>query len=610
MPASIDFRDSTPVSTEFADSYFMPGQGLAESQSVFIEASHLAERFGALNDDELFVIGETGFGTGLNCLLAARCFNQHAPACARLHLVSAELHPLTPADLVRALGAWPELVKWSRPLQRYWPAPAPGYHRIRLADNIELTLMLGDAAEMWDCARMDIDAWFLDGFAPARNPDMWAERLFQAMAKRSRPGSTVATFTAAGEVRRGLQQAGFRVSKVDGFGLKRHRLIARYPGQETSQRLKRGHALIAGAGLAGATTARAFAERGWQVTVADPTGIAQGASGNHTGVIHTTPSAHLNPQNRFYQHGLAHALGWFDRLGFPRSDNDGRLNGIIHQPPDQRLRHKFESAKSTGAWPAALLQKGDNDTFLTPGGFIRPQAWCRLLLDHPNIEFHQHGVMKFGSGQPVRTLMDNGEEIESDILVLCTAIAAKILPGLGWLPLKSSRGQVSYCRATRTSQSWQQAVCHAGYLTPAIDGRHSVGATFDRGSATPQIRAADDQANLEQLERYLPDHYRDLGGKQIKVVGQRAAIRCQSPDTLPLVGSLPNPCANPHVIEPGIWLNLAHGSRGITHAPLGAELLADLAGACPLPADPGIVAALAPSRFIIRKRRRQPHWQP
>ena len=610
VPASVEFDHDTPISTGFDDTYFMPGQGPDESRVVFIEASQLAERFRTLADDEYLVIGESGFGTGLNCLLAARCFAKHAPPAARLHLVSAELHPLLPTDLARALDYWPELARWTGPLQRDWPAPAPGYHRIRLADNIELTLMFGDAAELWTHSSFEVDAWFLDGFAPSRNPAMWSEALFKALAAKSRPGCTVATFTAAGQVRRGLEQVGFKVHRIEGFGRKRHRLIAQWPGHARPRKLRRGRVLIAGAGLAGATTARAFAERGWQVRVTDPAGIANGASGNRLGVIHSTPSAHLTPQNRFYQLGLSHALRWFDRLGFPRCDREGRLNGVLHFPPDERARTKFTRALKSGYWPAALLRRHEEVGFITPGGFISPRAWCEFLLDYPGIAVTEQAIEGFRTDPKLQIGMDDGSTVQAEFLVICTAYAAKGLAGLGWLPLKSSRGQVSHCRATSDSRSWQQAFCHAGYLTPAVDGLHSFGATFDHDSDRPVISPEDDRINLAQLEQHLPAHFQALGGKDIDVVDQRAGLRCHSRDTLPLVGALPNPCHNPHIIESSVGLNLAHGSRAITHAPLCADLLADFAGGYPLPADPGLVDALAPERFILRKRRRDPKWMP
>jgi tRNA 5-methylaminomethyl-2-thiouridine biosynthesis bifunctional protein len=609
--AKVSFDADTPVSDRFQDSYFMRGRGPEESQAVFIDASQLTQRFSSLTDRDLFVIGETGFGTGLNCLLAARCFLDQAPAGARLHLISAELHPLAIADLRRALSHWPQLSKLGARLLEQWPPPTPGYHRLRLAESVDLTLMLGDACLMWRDSRAKVDAWFLDGFAPARNPDMWQPRLFKALARRSRPGATLATFSAAGAVRRSLSQAGFEVRRESGFADKRHRLTGRWPGLYQAQRLVIGTAVVAGAGLAGATTARALAERGWTVKVMDPAGISRGASGNLAGVVYSTPSAHLNAQNRFYQSALCQALRWFDRLGFPAGAEDGRLNNLIQYPADARAADKLVSAMTSGAWPGALLESSSDGGYLLKGaGFIRPQRWCRHLLDHPAIEVRQQALKQFTRGPEVKIEYSNGNHETADRLVVATAGAARQLPGLEWLNFKLIRGQVSYCAATAESESWQQAICHAGYLTPALDGLHCVGATFDLKNNQPVTDEADDEANLSQLRTYLPEHWAALGGTNIQVIGQRAAVRCQSTDFLPLAGPLPDPSQQPHALVSNIDLTLAHGSRGITHTPLCADLIADSATGLPLPADPGMVRALAPERFIIRKRRRQPDWQP
>jgi len=343
--ARVEFAGDTPRSLEFDDNYFMAGRGIEESQAVFVEANHLPERFGALRSGELFVVGETGFGTGLNVLLAAECFSRCAPTGARLQIISAEKFPLTLADLRQALSHWPSLAAWARRLINDYPPPVPGYHRIRLGDTIDLILMYGDAAELWRQSGATVDAWFLDGFAPARNGEMWSPGLFQSLAQRSRPGATLATFTAAGEVRRGLSAAGFDAEKITGFGTKRHRLTGRLPGTWVARSLRTGRAIIAGAGLAGATTARALAELGWQVTVVDKTGPASGASGNLAGVVYATPSAHLTPQNRFYQSSLIRALSWLRRLDFPAEPDDGRLNDVILAPANQHQQQKAEPGR-------------------------------------------------------------------------------------------------------------------------------------------------------------------------------------------------------------------------------------------------------------------------
>lgn len=614
-PARVRFEGHTPISQTYGDSYFMPDQGLAESEAVFIQAGRLPARFAALKPNQIYVIAETGFGTGLNCLLAARCFQRFAPAGARLALVSTELHPLTRSDLARALEAWPELEEWSDALKAGYPPAAPGCHRVKLADNAELTLMLGDAVEFWQTRQDRIDTWFLDGFAPASNPAMWQHTLYSAMARLSRPGTNVATFTAAGHVRRGLAEAGFDVRREPGFAAKRHRTVADWPGSWKPRTTRTGQALIVGAGLAGCSTARALAERGWQVSLIDPSGPASAASGNHAGVVYSTASPHLTAQNRFYQSSLIHALGWFKRLDFPTSPDQGSLNDVIFRPVSSRHASKLSAAIDSGAWPTDLLQQQDNGEFhLLGAGFISPPAWCRHLVNHPAIEYRPDRLLKFEPGEtdgaPVRCVTEQQPLLETDLLVLCNAQAAAELPGLAWLPLKIIRGQVSHCRSNQASQGFDRAICHSGYFTPSINGLHCVGASFDLNDPRPVMKPEDDVYNLDQLRENLPEIWHALGGEAIELVGQRAALRCQSRDFLPLAGPLADPGQLPHRVHPGVMLNLAHGSRGITHSPLCASLLADLASGLPLPVDAELQAALAPERFILRQRRRHPDWQP
>ncbi len=608
-PAVIDWQEETLRSVDYQDDYWMPGRGAEESRVVFIEANRLPERFSGLRGRELFVIGETGFGTGLNVLLAARCFLDRAPADAHLDLLSTELHPLRTEDLVRAQPEAPELAGLSAALVSGYPPPVAGHHLIKLHPRIRLVLMLGDAAACWQGCRAEVDAWFLDGFAPARNPAIWSAALFEALAVRSRGGATLGTFTAAGSVRRGLERAGFVVQRIAGFGGKRHRLIGQRPGKAARRRLVRGQAVVAGAGLAGCTTARALAERGWRVRVCDPAGVASAASGNLAGIVYSTASAHMTAQNRFYQIALVHALARLRSLGFPGQADDGRLNGVIQLAADDRMARKIDAALAAGTWPQALLERqGPRQVLFHGAGYLRPARWCRHLLDHPAIELTRDRVQGFSADGGLRVQTHGSGCLAADVLVLAMAEAVRQLPALDWLPLKTIRGQVSYVPATAASRQWDQAVCHAGYLTPALDGLHCVGATFDLHEIDTRIRTDDDRTNLEQLREHLPGHWQALGGTSIKVAGQRAAVRCQTPDFLPLAGPLPDPGHHPHRIIPGVYLNLAHGSRGLTHTPLCADLIADRAsGLSPFP-DAELIDALAPERFILRKRRRDPGW--
>lgn len=591
-PARIEWQGDTPWAPEFGDCYFSRDGGPAESRTVFLHGNRLEERFRALRPGELFVVGETGFGTGLNLLLTARAFLDLAPPQAFLALLSAELHPLDRADLGRALASLPELGEPAAALLAQYPAPCPGFHRLRLAPNVELTLMFGDAERMWRMQRALVDAWFLDGFAPDRNPSAWTPALCRTLAARSRPGTTLASFSVAAPVRTALEQAGFLLQRAPGHGRKRHRLEGRLPGAWTAQRLRRGTALVVGAGLAGATSARALAERGWRVTVADAEGIAAGASGNRAGVVYTTPSGFATPQNRFYQSSYLHALSWFARHRIEEA-GIGRLDGVVQHLVQPRQQRRMAGALGSGHWPAEELEAlGPDRVLLRRGGWLKPAAWCRRLLTHPEIELRRARLRRVACDTDgcLALEFDDRSVDAADATVLCTAGA---VAGLDTLPLRAIRGQVTEVAATAASAAWRRAECHEGYLTPAVDGRHCIGATFDLHRLDPAPRASDDQANLEQLRRRLPDRWQALGGAAIAVVGRRVGFRIQSRDYLPLIGPAPGTRNAGRVL----WLNLAHGSRGITGTPLCADLLADALSGSPCAADAAIVRALDPGRF-------------
>ncbi|MGB8713527.1 MAG: tRNA (5-methylaminomethyl-2-thiouridine)(34)-methyltransferase MnmD, partial [Onishia taeanensis] len=274
-----DADSEAPHSSAFDDVYFSRHDGRAETEHVFINANRLPERLAAWQSPRPFVIGETGFGTGLNMLCAWAAFERHAPATARLHLISTECFPMTRDDLERALTAWPEFHDKAACLTAQWPAPLAGVHRLHLAARVTLDLHFGDSAERLGQLDGRVDAWFLDGFAPSKNPDMWQPALFTAMARASRPGATFATFTCAGVVKRGLKAVGFAWRKVPGHGRKREMLAGEIDAPPhhdprpttpwfTPPTAKHArHVAVIGAGLAGTTVAEALARRGVAVTL-------------------------------------------------------------------------------------------------------------------------------------------------------------------------------------------------------------------------------------------------------------------------------------------------------------------------------------------------------
>lgn len=211
--AGLTWRDgSLPVSDRFDDPYFSLGNGLAETRHVFLAGNGLPGRF-----RDGFRIAELGFGTGLN-LVATLIAWERAALPGRLLYTSFEAYPLAAADMDRALAAFPEAHAAARPLIDAWDR---GERRFALG-AVAVEVVEGDARATLPGWPGRADAWFLDGFAPARNPELWGAELMAEVARHTAPGGTFATYTAAGFVRRGLQSAGFQVERVAGYGHKRH----------------------------------------------------------------------------------------------------------------------------------------------------------------------------------------------------------------------------------------------------------------------------------------------------------------------------------------------------------------------------------------------------
>jgi len=634
--AQLDWDASgQPLSRAYGDVYFSRASGLEETRYVFLQQNRLAERFAALAAGDVFTIGETGFGTGLNFLCAWQLFETLAPRDARLHFVSVERFPLTAADLAQALTLWPELAPYSAALQRQYRAIHPGFQRLILGEGrITLTLLIGDVLERLPELDARCDAWFLDGFAPAKNPEMWTPALFAELARLSHAGTTLATFTCAGFVRRGLNEAGFAMAKVPGFGHKREMLagVLERPAPPTlvpwyaRPPRPRGPrtAIVIGAGLAGCATAASLARRGWHVRVVERHAApAQEASGNPQGVLYLKLSAHDTPLSRLILDGFGLTLRELQALPPGAAWSPcGVLQLALTDKDAQR------QAQLAAHFPAGLLRPLTQDAasaqagieltagglFFPEGGWVHPPALCAHWLAHPAIELvtatEVTALQQTESGWQIST---HGGTLEATVVVVASAAQARtLLPGL---PLKAIRGQLSNLPETPESQALATVVCGEGYLAPAREGRHCLGASFvfDRDDNEPS--QAEHLSNLQLLAELSPEL---AAGYPPEKLEGRVAFRCTSPDYLPLVGPVVDEtrfaqCYQalaydarqvPEQRAPwraGLYVNLAHGSRGLVTTPLAAELLAAWLEDEPLPVARRVAEACHPSRFPLRR---------
>ncbi|MEW5757475.1 MAG: bifunctional tRNA (5-methylaminomethyl-2-thiouridine)(34)-methyltransferase MnmD/FAD-dependent 5-carboxymethylaminomethyl-2-thiouridine(34) oxidoreductase MnmC [Pseudomonadota bacterium] len=648
QPAELAWEDQGPVSLGFNDIYFSRLDGLAESRYVFLQQNRLPERW---ENRAGFTIVETGFGTGLNFLATWAAWRASSAPGARLHYVSIEKHPLAARDLERALGLWPELHALGAQLLPHYPPPFRGLHRVSFPqDRITLTLCFGDVEEVLPQLEVRADAWYLDGFDPAKNPQMWSEALFTRMARLTRAGGTFATFTSAGWVRRGLQAAGFAPRKFSGFGRKREMLcgelteaksrVDSVPWYALPEPRKPGRAAVIGAGLAGAACARALAEAGWEVVVLEASATpAQAASGNPAGVFYPALTAEPSLYSRFYLAAFLYALRVFARLTEAGGDCGLLGQGVLMLAQNDKTARRYRSvlaalgdAQGLARWMEAAearelcgVEAPAGGMYFPRGGWLQPSRLVAALLQHQGIHcryrVEANALVQDGAG--AWTVRDAaGDTVpEAEAVIIATGAHAAAFEQSAWLPVIPARGQITVMAATDQSRELRCAVCHEGYVIPAVDARHVLGASFAPHDARLEPRAADDAHNLALLRQALPDLARDWA--ETAPLGHRVGIRAATPDQLPMVGPLPqralflsdyaelhhgrHPQSYPRAQHhPGLYVCAGLGARGITSALLCAELLCAQITGAPLPLERELVDALNPARFLVRQLKRRP----
>ncbi|WP_029148984.1 bifunctional tRNA (5-methylaminomethyl-2-thiouridine)(34)-methyltransferase MnmD/FAD-dependent 5-carboxymethylaminomethyl-2-thiouridine(34) oxidoreductase MnmC [Methylophilus sp. 5] len=636
--AVLEWRNGLPYSTQFNDIYFSaspddPEHGLAEARYVFLQQNKLEQRWQQLPADRPshFVIVETGFGSGLNFLAALQLWQKTAPAQAHLHVVSIEIAPFTLQDLQTAHAHFPELAAISQALCRQYRYLQPGINQLELPEfSASLTLHIGDSAQVFPQLQLKADAWFLDGFAPAKNPQMWQPTLFECMARCAHAGTSFATFTSAGLVKRGLQTVGFQVEKTRGYGNKRDMLCGQWPAahlQAPPASLPK--VAIIGAGIAGCSTAWWLASLGCQVHVFERADtIANGASGNPRGMLYPRLNAE-KPQNdqlawRSYSFSLRHYAGLhlgdeaFQVCGLlqlgsnPREHK--RVQKVASRYADLGLLQKLDAAQASLQAGVALTH---DSLYFADGAWVSPAAACASMINHANITLHvQHTINQLLPQQPGWQLASSAGTVSDffDAVVVCNAAeASHLLPDSGmWL--NPVRGQMGMIVGQAAMQSLKVILCGDGYLTPLVAGQHAMGATFAPGDHNTDLREQDTLANLEMVSKLSPQFNH---ANSAEVTFARAASRCGSPDYLPYVGpvlatamlhaqttSIDHFAALP--ASQGLYAHVAHGSKGLMTAPYCAAILArrllnDFGTTLPQLTEDSFWSGLHPQRHLFKQ---------
>jgi len=581
-----------PRSGRYGDVYFSAEDGLAETRAVFLQGCDLPSAWADRRD---FTVAELGFGTGLNIAALLDLWRRHRPEGGRLHVFSVEGYPLGVEEARRALSAWPEIEETTAALIDRWPAGTPGFHRVDLPEfHAVLDLAVGEVDWALDQWSGRADSWFLDGFAPSVNPDMWSEAVFDRIAARSAPEARVATFTVAGVVRRGLSERGFEVEKRPGHGRKRERLQARRTADPAVRPLR--SVIVIGAGIAGAATARALTAAGFSPVVIEATGHGAGASGFPAALV--TPRFDLGDQPiaALFAQALERADDLYSPLSgavFARgvlqlagTDRDaGRFERIARQP----IWAEGEMGLADGAEVSRIVgeEAGGPALHMAPALVVAPHAILSAWLDLPEVRPGAAARLE-PHGENWRVLDETGVVLaEADAVVLCAgAGSAALAPEMALSPV---RGQAEWIDTDLVPAP----IAWGGYVAPTGTG-FLFGATHGRGDIGTDVRAADTERNRATLAARLPHLAASVAAKAVR---SRAATRATTRDRLPVAGALPG--------RPGLFVVGGLGSRGFCLAPLLGEHVAALIAGLPSPLPRDVAERITPSRAALAPGARQ-----
>lgn len=606
-----------PVSKQFGDVYFSKDNGLLETRHVFLHGNDLPERLAQLQNFEYFSVGETGFGTGLNILALWQLWRQVRPDNhSRLHAISVEKFPLSKNDLIRALNVWPELQPLAQQLIEQYPLPIAGCHRLSFPnDRFSIDLWLGDAHDIFPAMErsQQVHAWFLDGFAPACNPDIWEENVLSNIVRLSGEGTTFSSFSVAGVLKRGLKQHGISISRPRGFRHKREMLKAVWPAAEDSAetpntekkmqatpspKFRSRQIAIIGAGVAGLSCAWALAQRGHQITLFDQTAPLAGGSGN--------PLALLNPKLCPIEQSADHlmTLSWQHAMRhYAKFDAFRPIQ--VHQ---LALKKADDLLALAAQYPAGMLETEESSCSplhtsfpslnLCSAGAVSPHQLRDQILQHPRIQFQQAEVTEIQRSSPIQLHQHQQLLGEYDHVIVCAARqSAQFFEQ--YPVLKPIRGQVSWVKNTDQPLPMQNAYSYGGYCMQ-LDAAHLIlGASFYPNREDDEVLLEDHVHNYDLIHSVFPNYAQSLAAPESWQ--GRASIRAQSLDYFPVLGKVEE--------NQEIYTFAGLGSKGFLYAPLCSEILAAqiLEEACPVSSH--LLKKLNATRFQKKVKAKKPYFK-
>ncbi len=662
-------QDGTPYSEQFNNIYFDSESGYQQSEQVFIVGNDLSKRIKQANNS--FVIAETSFGSALNFLLTLQAYQEIQKESAdnqyaKLTFISVEKYPLTKAQLAKSLQVLPQLRHFTDLLLAQYPEfeSESGDEAIKefslkfFNGQVTLKVIIDDAAAGLAKIRTTnnglVDTWYLDGFSPAKNPQMWTEKLFEQIGRLSKQQASIATFTVAGFVKRHLQNAGFRTQKKTYLDNKHEMLTGIYQQKSKSNKgyqlrstiTKPQHVSIIGGGIASACAAYALTKQGIKVTIyCKDNLLAQGASSNAIGALYPLLHQQVDDISLFYQQAFWRAKTVYNEVleqgfSFPHA-----WCGLLEASYKEALVKRQLKFNELAPWPKELIHSIDANQaskvagidlpygglFMPNAGWLSPQDAVKQIINAAKetgrlrvknntlvtkIKQKQTNVLN-DSHQENWLLSTSKGEFNASVIVFCGGAEIIDFDWVKQLPFTSVQGQVTSMKTNSKIAKLSTVICHKGYLTPSHQQMHCIGATFNKNSTRVTPKPEEDLFNLNMLATCLPELASDINWTTQDISHSKSRLRCMTPDHMPMVGAMPDIQKHieiyPHLAKDKNWkynqvapvinnlyVMMGFGARGLCTAPLAADILAaDLCGT-PYPIDNDMLFNLSPNRFVIR----------
>lgn len=649
---AVSATGDVPYSPQYGDIYHSSQDPLGQASHVFLRGNGLPERW---RGRERFTVCETGFGLGINFLTMWQAWREDPERSSRLHMVSIEAHPFEVAQLAywwrRCLPD--SLQSLAVELAAKWPLLLPGLHRLEFDHGaVTLTLAFGKAHAVLPQLQLAADAFFLDGFAPQRNPEMWSDDIMMQLAELGAANATAATWATAGAMRHGLRAAGFVVAKRPGFGPKREMTVATLPlaggrAIEAAGSVRRaGRAIVIGAGLAGSGVARGLAERGWLVDVVDRGALRRqaGSPGHLAAALTPMVDAEDSVRARLARAGALRAAVRWQQLTASAGDAGlecahggngagsaftAKVHGAEHdRTPSVLVMGTVQVAKARllnranalAAWEAGIAalrfpadwvhsvdaaeasrlagQTVGRGGLYFPGGLlVRPQALCSALLDHPSIRQVTNTVRAL-SRTPAggwQVACTSGSPMDADVIVLATARdTPRVLAssGLAW-PLGDTMqhvaGQITLMPAASLMHGGPRCiVAGEGYVLPSVAGWCVAGSTYDHDASPGTAAPVSDAGHAGNLARARSLLPHLLPGSDLPGLAGWGGWRAVLRDRMPAIGELAG--------SPGVWMATGYASRGITWSSLAGDLIGGCLAGEPAVLERNLMQAMSPQR--------------